>query len=79
MQAVVWKWLGRFALAVVLLTVVLSLVAGAVLRHSHAPVPGWLGGILSLLAVVCVGGFMLPAMQRDVGAARDRGDKQSRP
>lgn len=76
MQAVLWKWLWRFAAAVIVLTVILSLVTGAVLRHvephAKAGVPGWLGGVLSLMAVLVVGGGMLPAFQREMTAVRER-------
>lgn len=70
-QRVIWKWFWRFCLAAVALTLLLSLLVGALLRHAVAHLPPWLGGVLALAAVVMVGGGMLPAIQRDLARARE--------
>ncbi len=74
MQAIIWKWLWRFCGAAVALTVLFALVAGVVLRHLLSHLPAWLGGPVALVAVLIVGGLMLPAFQRDMERARRDGE-----
>lgn|GEM_PF-5884236 len=74
METVIWKWLWRFCAAAVVLTLLLSLAAGALLRRVLPHLPAWLGGLVALVAVLTVGGGMLPAIQRDLAKAREDGE-----
>lgn len=77
MQAVIWKWMVRFFATVIVITVALSLVVGALLRYRlHGAPPAWIGGVLSLVVVLIVGGMMLPAMQRDAAAQRTKDQRR---
>lgn len=75
LQAVIWKWLWRFCLLTVGLTLLLGAVAGVVVRHLSGHVPPWLGGLLAVLAVVMAAGLLLPGLQRDL--RRVHGDEHS--
>jgi len=78
MTRLAWRWLGRFALAAAVATVVLSLGVGVLGRALHTAWAPWVPGAIASVAVIVTGGLLLPALQREIGEFRPPGGSVAR-